>query len=65
MEQAKAVLQQSLLRFNRRFQVPAQNSEPAFQFLQPNLRLEQSCASSTAEGWQETTPSSSRSGLSN
>ena len=35
------MLQQFLLRFNRRFQVPAQNSEPAFQFLQPNLRLEQ------------------------
>ena len=41
MEQARAVLRQFLPRFNRRFQVPAQCSEPAFQSPQPDLRLEQ------------------------
>ena len=39
--QAKAVLQQFLLRFNRRFGVPAQCPEPAFRPLEPGLRLEQ------------------------
>ena len=38
--QAKAVLQQFLPRFNRRFRVPAQCPEPAFRPLQPDLRLE-------------------------
>ena len=41
VEQAKAVLQQFLLRFNRRFGVPAQCSEPAFRPMGPELRLEQ------------------------
>ena len=39
--QAKAVLQQFLPRFNRRFGVPAQCPEPAFRPLEPGLRLEQ------------------------
>ena len=41
MEQARAVLRQFLPRFNRRFQVPAQCSQPAFRSLQPDLCLEQ------------------------
>ena len=41
IEQAKAVLKQFLPRFNRRFQVPAQCHEPAFQPLPPDLSLEQ------------------------
>ena len=41
MGQAKAVLQQFLPRFIRRFQVPAPCSEPAFRALQPDLHLEQ------------------------
>ncbi len=41
MEEARAVLRQFLPRFNRRFQVPAQCSKPAFQPLQPDLRLDQ------------------------
>ena len=41
IEQAKAVLEQFLPRFNRRFQVPAQRPEPAFQPLPPDPRLEQ------------------------
>ena len=41
MEEARAVLRQFLPRFNRCFQVSAQCSEPAFQPLQPDLRLEQ------------------------
>ena len=41
IEQAKAVLQQFLPRYNRRFQVPAQCPEPAFRPLPPDLRLEQ------------------------
>ncbi len=41
MEQAKVVLKQFLPRFNRRFRVPAQCHEPAFQPLPPDLRLEQ------------------------
>ena len=41
MEQAKAVLKQFLPRFNRRFQVPAQCHEPAFQPLPPDLHLGQ------------------------
>ena len=39
VEQAKAVLQQFLPRFNRRFGVPAQCPEPAFRPLEPGLRL--------------------------
>ena len=41
IEQAKAVLKQFLPRFNRRFRVPAQCPDPAFQPLPPGLRLEQ------------------------
>ena len=41
VEQAKAVLQQFLPRFNRRFGVPAQCPEPAFRPLNPDLPLEQ------------------------
>ena len=41
MEQARAVLKQFLPRFNRRFRVPAQCPEPAFQPLGPDLCLEQ------------------------
>ena len=41
MEQAKAVLEQFLPRFNRRFQVPAQCPHPAFQPLPSDLHLEQ------------------------
>ena len=41
MEQARAVLRQFLPRFNRRFQVSAQGSGPAFRSPQPDLRLEQ------------------------
>ena len=39
--QAKAVLQQFLPRFNRRFGVPAQCPEPAFRPMAPDLCLEQ------------------------
>ena len=39
VEQAKAVLQQFLPRFNRRFGVPAQCPEPAFRPLGPESRL--------------------------
>ena len=39
VEQAKAVLQQFLPRFNRRFGVPAQRPEPAFLPLDPESRL--------------------------
>ena len=41
MEQAKAVLEQFLPRFNRRFQVPAQCPHPASQPLPSDLHLEQ------------------------
>ena len=41
IEQAKAVSKQFLPRFNRRFRVPAQCPDPAFQPLPPGLRLEQ------------------------
>ena len=41
VEEAKAVLKQFLPRFNRRFQIPAQCPDPAFQLLAPNLRLGQ------------------------
>ena len=41
MEQAKAVLQQFLPRYNRRFQVPAQCPEPAFRPLPSDLHLGQ------------------------
>ena len=41
MEQAKAVLQQFLPRFNRRFQVPAQCADPAFRPLPSDLHLGQ------------------------
>ena len=41
VEQAKAVLQQFLPRFNRRFGVPAQCPEPAFRPMGPDLCLEQ------------------------
>ena len=39
VEQAKAVLQQFLPRFNRRSQVPAQCPDPAFRPLPPDLHL--------------------------
>ncbi len=39
MEQAKVVLKQLLPRFKRRFRVPAQCHEPAFQPLPPDLLL--------------------------
>ena len=39
--QAKAVLQQFLPRFNRRFGVPAQCPEPAFRLMDPESRLGQ------------------------
>ena len=39
VEQAKAVLQQFLPRFNRRFEVPAQCPEPAFRPMDPESRL--------------------------
>ena len=39
VEQAKAVLQQFLPRFNRRFRVPAQCPEPAFRPMSPESRL--------------------------
>ena len=39
MEQAKVVLKQFLPRFNRRFRVPTQCHEPAFQPLPPDLLL--------------------------
>ncbi len=41
MEQAKAVLEQFLPRFNRRFKVPAQCPDPAFRPLPSDLRLGQ------------------------
>ena len=41
LEQAQAVLNQFVPRFNRRFGVPPQCSEPAFQPLDPDLCLEQ------------------------
>ena len=41
MEQAKAVLQQFLPRFNRRFGVPARCPDTAFRTLSPELCLEQ------------------------
>ncbi len=41
LEQARAVLQQFLPRFNRRFGVPARCPEPAFRPLQVDLPLEQ------------------------
>ena len=41
VEQAKAVLQQLLPRFNRRFGVPAQCPESAFRPVEPGLRLGQ------------------------
>ena len=41
VEQTKAVLQQFLPRFNRRFGVPAQCPEPAFRPMGPDLCLEQ------------------------
>ena len=41
VEQAKAVLQQFLPRFNRRFGVPAQCAESAFRPVEPGLRLGQ------------------------
>ena len=41
VEQAKAVLQQFLPRFNRRFGVPARCPEPAFRPLQRDLSVEQ------------------------
>ncbi len=41
MEDAKAVLKQFLPRFNRRFGVPAQCPEPAFQPVGPDLCLQQ------------------------
>ena len=41
VEEAKAVLKQFLPRFNRRFQIPAQCPDPAFQPLPPDLRLGQ------------------------
>ncbi len=41
VEEAQAVLKQFLPRFNRRFQVPAQCPDPAFQPLLPDLRLGQ------------------------
>ena len=41
LEQAKAVLKQFLLRFDRRFGVPTQCPEPAFRPLQRDLPLEQ------------------------
>ena len=37
MKEAKAVLQQILSRFNRRFQVPAQCPEPAYRPLEEGL----------------------------
>ena len=41
VEQAKAVLQQFLPRFNRRFGVPAQCAESAFRPVEPGLRMGQ------------------------
>ncbi len=41
MEQARAVLKQFLLRFNRRFRVPPQCPDTAFRTLSPELCLEQ------------------------
>ncbi len=41
MEEAKAVLQQFLPRYNRRFRVPPQCSEPAFRPVGPELSLGQ------------------------
>ena len=40
-EEARAVLQQPMPRFNRRFRIPAQCPDPAFQPLPPGLRLGQ------------------------
>ena len=39
VEQAKAVLQQFLPRFNRRFGVPPKNPESVFRLLEPGQRL--------------------------
>ena len=41
VEEANAVLKQFLNRFNRRFQIPSQCPDPAFQPLPPDLRLGQ------------------------
>ena len=49
IEQARAVLQQFLPRYNRRFRVPPQWPEAAFRPLQPDVRWSTSCASSTAD----------------
>ena len=46
--EANSVLEQFLPRFNQRFRVPPQYPEPAFRPLNPELCLEQVCASSTA-----------------
>ena len=56
VEQAKAVLQQFLPRFNRRFGVPAQCPEPTFRPMGPESRWRRSCVSSTAGEWRGTTP---------
>ena len=50
MEQAKAVLQQFLPRFNRRSQVPAQCRDPAFRPLPPDLHLVATALN--ARGWR-------------
>ena len=56
VEQAKAVLQQFLPWFNRRFGVPAQCPEPTFRPRGPESRWRRSCVSSTAGEWRGTTP---------
>ena len=52
---ANSVLEQFLPRFNRRFQVPPQHPQPVFRPLNPELCLDQFCASNTAERWPVTT----------
>lgn len=55
LEQAQAVLDEFVPRFNRRFTVPPQCSEPAFRPPGPEACLEQVLCSSTAGRWPRTT----------
>ena len=65
LEQAQAVLDEFVPRFNRRFGVPPQCSEPAFRPLDPELCLEQVLCFKHRRKWTGTTRCGSSCGHSN
>ena len=65
LEQAQAVLDEFVPRFNRRFGVPPQCSEPAFRPLDPELCLEQVLCFKHPRKWTGTTRCGSSCGHSN